>query len=35
MTNFFQTLDIDTGEEWFGIANGLNSFINNKVMALD
>ena len=21
-------MDIDTGEEWFGIANGLNSFIN-------
>ena len=22
-------------EEWVGIANGLNSFINNRVMALD
>ena len=28
-------LDIDIGEEWFGIENGLNSFINNRVMALD
>ena len=28
-------MDIDIGEEWFGIANGLNSFINNRVMALD
>ena len=27
--------DIDTREEWFGIANGLNSFINNRVRALD
>ena len=27
-------MDIDVREEWFGIANGLNSFINNKVMAL-
>ena len=27
--------DIDIREEWFGIANGLNSFINNRVMALD
>ena len=27
--------DIDISEEWFGIANGLNSFINNRVMALD
>ena len=28
-------LDIDIREEWFGIANGLNSFIINRVMALD
>ena len=28
-------MDIDTREEGFGIANGLNSFINNRVMALD
>ena len=28
-------MDIDIGEEWFGIADGLNSFINNIVMALD
>ena len=28
-------IDIDIGEEWFGIANGLNLFINNRVMALD
>ena len=28
-------MDIDIWEEWFGIANGLNSFINNRVMALD
>ena len=28
-------MDTDIGEEWFGIANGLNSFINNRVMALD
>ena len=27
-------MDIDIGEEWFGIANGLNSFINNRVMAV-
>ena len=26
---------IDIRKEWFGIANGLNSFINNRVMALD
>ena len=33
---FFQLcLDIDIGEEWFGIANGRNLFINNRVMALD
>ena len=33
---FFELcMDIDIGEEWFGIANGLNSFINNRVMALD
>ena len=23
-------MDIDIREEWFGIANGLNAFINNK-----
>ena len=28
-------MDIDIGEEWFGIANGLNSSINNRVMVLD
>ena len=28
-------MDIDIGGEWFGIANGLNLFINNRVMALD
>ena len=28
-------IDIDIREEWFGIANGLNLFINNRVMALD
>ena len=28
-------MDIDIREEWFEIANGLNSFINNRVMALD
>ena len=28
-------MDIDIGEELFGIANGLNSYINNRVMALD
>ena len=28
-------MDIDIGEKWFGIANGLNSFINNSFMALD
>ena len=27
-------MDIDIEEEWFWIANGLNSFINNRVMAL-
>ena len=27
-------MDIDIREEWFGIANGLNYFINNRVMAL-
>ena len=26
---------IDIGEGWFGIANWLNSFINNRVMVLD
>ena len=25
-------VDIDIREEWFGIANGLNSLINNSVM---
>ena len=28
-------MEIDVREEWFGIANGLNSFINNRLMALD
>ena len=28
-------MDIDIRKEWFGIANGLNSYINNRVMALD
>ena len=28
-------MDIDIGEEWFRIANCLNAFINNRVMALD
>ena len=28
-------MDIDIREEWFVIANGLNLFINNRVMALD
>ena len=28
-------MDIDIREEWFGIANGLISLINNRVMALD
>ena len=28
-------MDIHVGEEWFGIANGLNLFMNNRVMALD
>ena len=33
---FFKVcMDIDIGEEWFGIASGLNSFINNRVIALD
>ena len=28
-------IGIDIEEEWFGIANGLISFGNNRVMALD
>ena len=28
-------MDINIEEEWSVIANGLNSFINNRVMALD
>ena len=28
-------MDTDIWEEWFGIANWLNLFINNRVMALD
>ena len=28
-------MDITMREEWFRIANGLNSLINNRVMALD
>ena len=36
MIDFFKLcMDIDINEEWFGIANGLNLFINNRVMALD
>ena len=31
----FFKLCIDIGEEWFGIANGQNWFINNRVMALE
>ena len=27
-------MDIDIREEWFGIANGLNSFINNELWPL-
>ena len=33
---FFELcMDIDIKEEWFGIAKGLNLYINNRVMALD
>ena len=36
MTFFFKfCLYIDIRGEWFGIANGLNSFINNRAMTLD
>ena len=28
-------IDIGIGEEWYGVANGLISFWNNRVMALD
>ena len=28
-------IDIDIGEEWYGIASGIISFRNNIVMALD
>ena len=28
-------IDIDIGKEWYGIASGLISFWNNRVMALD
>ena len=36
MTDFLRIcMDTDIREEWFGIANGLNLFINNRVMALD
>ena len=28
-------MDMDIGEECFGIANGRNSFINNRIMILD
>ena len=28
-------MDIDIRVVWFGIANGLNSFINSRVMVLD
>ena len=27
-------MDIDIGEEWFGIANRLNSFINKRVIII-
>ena len=27
-------MDIDIGEEWIGIANGLNSFINTELLPL-
>ena len=33
--SIFFKLCIDIVEEWFGNANGLNSLINNRVMALD
>ena len=36
MTDNYQTLQgIDMGDEWFGKANELLSFIYNRVMALD
>ena len=28
-------MGIDIGNKWFGIANGLISFVNKRVMALD
>ena len=28
-------VDIDIGEEWFGVVNELNSYMNHRVMALD
>ena len=28
-------MDFNFREKWFGVANGLNSFINNRVIALD
>ena len=28
-------IDIGIGEEWYGIASGIISFRNNRVMALD
>ena len=33
--SFKLCMGIAIWKEWFGIANGLNSFINNRVMALD
>ena len=32
---FKRCMDINIRVEWFGIANGLNSFVNNRVMAFD
>ena len=28
-------IDVDIGEEWYGIVSGIISFRNNRVMALD
>ena len=27
-------MDIDIGDEWFGTANGLNSYIKNRVIRI-
>ena len=32
---FKRCIDIGIGEEWYGIASGLISFWNNRVVALD